>query len=217
MANQDSFIDEVTEEVRRDKLFGYFRRYGWIGITLIILIVAGASWNEWRKAQARAEAEARGSAVLGAVGSDDARARLAALESLQAGVPADAVTMLLAATETINADGEAAAYDKLVAVAGDQTIPQLYRDLATLKAAMLGAGEVAPSDLVAMLEPLTVPGHAFRPLALEQTAIALAEAGDNEAAIDTLVALVGDADASEGLRERALQLIVALGGSLDAS
>ena len=59
MANQDSFINEVTEEVRRDRLFTLFRRYAWIGITIVVLTVAGAAWNEWRKADARAEAQAR--------------------------------------------------------------------------------------------------------------------------------------------------------------
>ena len=32
MSNPDSFIDEVTEEVRRDRLFAVFRKYGWIGV-----------------------------------------------------------------------------------------------------------------------------------------------------------------------------------------
>ena len=33
MANQnDSFIDEVTEDLRRDRLFGLYRRYGWIAL-----------------------------------------------------------------------------------------------------------------------------------------------------------------------------------------
>lgn len=217
MSNQDSFIDEVTEEVRRDRLFAYFRRYGWIAIALVILIVAGAAWNEWRKADARAEAQARGNAILAAAEAEDAGARLAAIRSLEAGVPADAVTTLLAATTAIEAEGEAAAYETLVALSANPELPQLYRDLATLKAAMLGAEVVSPSERITLLEPLTSPGHTFRSLALEQTAIAHVEAGDRDAALGILTDLVGDADASEGLRRRSLQLIVALGGSMDAS
>ena len=41
MSNPDSFIDEVTEEVRRDRLFAIFRKYGWIGAVLVALIVGG--------------------------------------------------------------------------------------------------------------------------------------------------------------------------------
>ena len=40
MSNPDSFIDEVTEEVRRDRLFRLFRKYGWIGGVVVALIVA---------------------------------------------------------------------------------------------------------------------------------------------------------------------------------
>ena len=37
MANQnDRFIDEVTDELRRDRLFRAMRRYGWIAIALIV-------------------------------------------------------------------------------------------------------------------------------------------------------------------------------------
>ena len=39
MSNNDSFIDEVNDEVRRDRLYGMVRRYGWIAVVLIALIV----------------------------------------------------------------------------------------------------------------------------------------------------------------------------------
>ena len=46
MSNPESFIDEVTEEVRRDKLFAIFKKYGWIGGALIALTVGGARGQE---------------------------------------------------------------------------------------------------------------------------------------------------------------------------
>ena len=45
MSDTDSFIEEVTEEVRRDRLYGLLRRYGWIAALVIILIGGGASWS----------------------------------------------------------------------------------------------------------------------------------------------------------------------------
>ena len=39
MANQnDRFIDEVTEDLRRDRLFLMLRRYGWLALLLIVLL-----------------------------------------------------------------------------------------------------------------------------------------------------------------------------------
>ena len=30
MANNDGFINEVSEEVRRDRLYAFFRKWGWL-------------------------------------------------------------------------------------------------------------------------------------------------------------------------------------------
>lgn len=52
MANEnDSFIDEVTEDLRRDRLFAAFRRYGWIAGLVILAIVGGAAWREYSRAR----------------------------------------------------------------------------------------------------------------------------------------------------------------------
>ena len=81
MSNPESFIDEVTEEVRRDRLFAMFRKYGWIGALLVVAIVGGAAWNEWQKSQAEARAEGFGDAMLEALdqGGEERRAALDAI------------------------------------------------------------------------------------------------------------------------------------------
>ena len=71
MSETDSFIDEVTEEVRRDRLFAIFRKYGWIGILTIVVIVGGASWTEWKKAKAEAAAQSFGDALVAAMTNND--------------------------------------------------------------------------------------------------------------------------------------------------
>ena len=77
MSNPDSFIDEVTEEVRRDRLFRLFRKYGWIGVVIILGLVIGTAWTEWSKSRAEARAEAFGDAVIDALdhGTPDERAQ----------------------------------------------------------------------------------------------------------------------------------------------
>jgi hypothetical protein len=217
VANTDSFINEVTEEVRRDRLFAALRRWGWLGVLLVIVLVGGAAWNEWRKAEARAEAEARGDALLGALEASDPMAQAAALEALRSGGPAEPIVALLAAAQAAGSEGEAAAAERLRALSADPAVPQLYRDLAALKAMTLGAGEVPPDERIAALEPLSAPGGAFRALALEQIALAHAEAGRPDEAIAILTDLLGAADVSGALQRRAAQMILALGGSLDAT
>jgi hypothetical protein len=217
VSNPDSFINEVTEEVRRDRLFAMFRRYGWIAVLLVLLLVAGAAWNEWRKAQARAETEARGDALLAALEASDPVAQGAALQALGGAGPAGPVVALLAAAQATAADNAAAGIDKLTALAADPAMPALYRDLATLKAAMIGSGVTAPDARIAALEPLSAPGGAFRPLALEQIALAHVEAGRTDEAVAVLTDLLGAADTGAALQRRAAQMILALGGALDAT
>lgn len=45
MSDTDSFIEEVTEEVRRDRLFGLMRRYGWIAVLAVLLLVGGTAYR----------------------------------------------------------------------------------------------------------------------------------------------------------------------------
>ena len=52
MSNTDSFLQEVSEELRRDKLYRNMRKYGWIGLLLVVIIVGGAAYREYQKSQA---------------------------------------------------------------------------------------------------------------------------------------------------------------------
>ena len=45
MSDTDSFIDEVSEEIRREKLFTTFRKYGWIGVALVVIVVGGTGYR----------------------------------------------------------------------------------------------------------------------------------------------------------------------------
>ena len=38
MSDTDSFIDEVNEEVRRDRFYFMLKRYGWIAVLAVILL-----------------------------------------------------------------------------------------------------------------------------------------------------------------------------------
>ncbi|MEM6376143.1 MAG: hypothetical protein AAF686_07865 [Pseudomonadota bacterium] len=211
MSDTDSFIDEVSEEVRKEKLFATLRKYGWIGVLCVILLVGGAAWNEWRKAQERAEAEALGDAILSALERDDRASRASALSLIEAPEgAAEAVVGLLAAGERAPSDPRAAA-EQLLALSEDPTVPNVYRQVAVLKAVTLpGSG----LDIATRRERLTalVPGGGItRLLAEEQLALLLLEEGQRNAAIDRLQLLRIDAEITASMAQRVTQLIVALG------
>lgn len=212
MSNPDSFIDEVNEEVRRDRLFAAFRKYGWLGVVLVGLIVGGAAVNEWRKAEARARAQAFGDALLDAQDLGEPAARAAAITAAPAdGEQAAVKWLLLAADPKTDRAGALAALESLIA---DAAQPQIYRDLAVLRHAMLTGADTPIAERRAALEAIAVPGRPFRTLALEQQAYLLIEEGKPQDAITALAGLLQDQESPVGLRRRAAQMIVALGGTL---
>lgn len=211
MSNTDSFIEEVAEEVRRDRFFRYLRRYGWIAVVVVLVLVIGAAVFEWRRSQDRAAAEAAGDALYAAAGAENAAARAAALGALDLVGPARAPKLMLEADALAEADEAQAAAERLATLAADPAQPRLWRDLAALKRVNL-LPALPPAEKLAILEPLAAPGAPYRVLAVEAQALARAEAGETETAIGLLQGLLADQGASAGLRLRAAQLIVALGG-----
>ena len=211
MSNSESFIDEVTEEVRRDQLYGALRRYGWIGVLAVLLIVGGAAWNEWSKAQARNAAEAKGEAILTALDAPEGEARIEGLTQVVTAEGGAAVPALLLAAEQERAGDLSGARATLEALAREPGTTQVYRDLAELKALMLADTTLPVAERLSRLQALAVPGRPFALLADEQIALAQVAAGEIDAAAQTLRRIVEDANASAGLRERAQGLMLALG------
>lgn len=213
MSNPDSFIDEVTEEVRRDRLFATFRKYGWIGGLLVLGIVGGAAWNEWQKSQATARAQAFGDALTEALDLSSPEERTAALAEIASDGAQTGILQLLRASDPET--DKAAALAALDALAADASQPQTYRDLAVLRRVIVAGAEMPLADRRTALEGIAIAGRAFRTLALEQLAYLLIEESKPDEAIAALTALSQDQEAPAGLKSRARQVIVALGGTVE--
>lgn len=213
MSDTDSFIHEVSEEVRRDKLYRFFRKYAWAFIGVVVLIVGGAAVSEYLKARDTAAAQAVGDALLSAQEKNDAAAFAAiAAEGGEAAVLArfDQAAVLAFEGQT----GAAAAI--LDAIASDGDVLPLYRDLALLKAVMINGENMTAADLDSAFVGLTSVGAPFRLLAIEQRAIASLRNGDTAAALADLKAILDDASTTQDLRTRAQELTISLGGELSA-
>ncbi len=210
----DSFIDEVTEEVRRDRLFALMRRYGWIAAVAVVALVGGAAWNEYRKAQATAQAQAFGDAILSALENELPDTRVAELEAIEAPQPgAQAMLDMLVAAEVAETGDNADAVARLQAIADRTDLPSVYRQIASYKALTRGAEVLTVDERRAGFEALAQPGQPLNLLAQEQLALIDIETGQTTAAVERLQAISVDATATAGLRRRATQLIVALGGT----
>lgn len=210
MSNPESFIDEVTEEVRRDRMFALFRKYGWIAVLAVLAIVGGAAWTEWRKAQEAALAQAFGDATFAALEAPTPGARRDLLGGIALqGEQAAVRDMLLASDPETDRDGSIAA---LKAVEADAALPAAWRDLAVLKRVVLMGADLPAAEARAALDPIAAPGRPYRVMALEQLAYLTLAEGDRDAAVAALNALTQDQEAPQGLRRRVAQVVAALGG-----
>ncbi|WP_037310048.1 hypothetical protein [Ruegeria halocynthiae] len=213
MSDVDSFIEEVTEEVRRDRMFLLLRRWGWVGVLTVILIVGGAAFNEFRKARTTGQAEDLGDAILQALAQNDSAERASSLEGIASEAPGgDAVLKMLLSASQVEAGSRQDAVDSLNAIAVQGDLPEIYRAIAGFKALLLQSETMPVADRRQQFEVLAAPGAPLRLLAQEQLALIDISEGNVDAAIERLQAMRQDAEIGVDLQQRAAQLIVALGG-----
>lgn len=210
MANQnDNFIDEVFEDLRRERLFRLFRRWGWVAGLVILGVVAGVIWREYAQARDQAQARAWGDAILAAEASGDPAAIMQV--DPQGAESRQILAALLAASEWSEKGGSEAAADALRNVAGDAAAGTVLHDLAELKLVMLQGEAMDPAQRDEILSRLSRAGAPFELLALEQKAIALIGAGRTEDAV-TLIRQIQQKDGlTESLRLRLSEMMIALG------
>ncbi len=216
MSDTDSFIDEVTEEVRRDRMYLLLRRWGWVGVVAVILVVGGAAFNEVRKSRDTAQAQKLGDEILAALEENDSAARATELQAVQPQSPGgDAVLSMLLSAAQVDAGSEQDAVASLNAIAVQGDLPEIYRAIASFKALLLQADTLPAADRRLQFEALAAPGAPLRLLAEEQLALIDISEGEVDAALTRLQALRQDAEVGVDLQQRAAQLIVALGGEPD--
>lgn len=210
MANQnDNFIDEVFDDLRRERLFRLFRRWGWVAGLVILGIVAGVIWREYSQSRDQARARAWGDAILAAEASGDP----AAITQVdpQGADGRRILGAMLAASAWSDKGGDEAAAEALRNVAGDQAAGTVLHDLAELKLVMLQGEGMDPAQRDEILSRLSRAGAPFELLALEQKAIALVGAGRAEDAV-TLIRQIQQKDGlSDALRLRLSEMMIALG------
>lgn len=217
MSNSESFIDEVSEEVRRDQLYKLIRRYGWIAVAAVLLIVGGATALEIKKSRETAAARALGDATLAAVQKDTPQARVEALSQVTDAGEAQVLVNLLIAGQELEAGNLEGAIAQFDAVINDPGVPESYRQVATLKKVMAQGEDASADSRRAALEPMIAPGQPFRTVALEQLALVEAAQDNTDRAIELLQQAFTSSDATGDLRQRVSQLIVALGGDLNVA
>jgi hypothetical protein len=212
----DSFYREVDEELRREQLSGWWKRYGWLavaGVVLLFAAIAGLIW--WQSEKERRAGE-------------HAEALLKVFEDVQAGrtqgadVQLDklaedgsdgyrAAALLTKADVALAANKEAVAVAGFKSVAEDGDLPDPYRNLALIRQTAVEYDKLPPAAVIERLRPLAQPGSPFFGSAGEMTAIAYLKLGKPQQAAPIFAAMAKDQTLPESMRARAVQMAGALG------
>jgi len=211
LSETDSFIQEVTEEVRQDRMFRLWKKYGPYGIGAVAAVVAVAAGMSWVKHREIERAREAGGAFLETdVGSVEQQQKL--VDTVTGPAAVLARLRLAAAKEAAgDAEGSAALYRE---IASEPGVEPAYGQLARLQAVRVGAATMDSAAAIAELEPLTAEGAPYRLLALELRAALRLNIGDAEAAHADLAAILTDPQVTREGGQRASVLLLSSGGKL---
>ncbi len=206
-------FNEIDEEVRREKLQKLWDRYqNYIvgGAVLLVLLVGGWRLYQWWELKKAIEAGAAFNAAM-TLGTEGKHADAEAAFAKIAGTGTQGyreLARLQAAAELAQRDPKAAveAFDT---IAADQRMPQPMRDLAGLRAASLLVDSEPYEKIRERLEPLAGPDRAYRNTARELLALSAWRAGDAASARKWAAAIMSDAEATPGMRQR-VEMLLAL-------
>ena len=212
MSDTDSFLQEVSEELRRDKLYRNMRKYGWIGLLLVVIIVGGAAYREYQKSQAAERAQLFGSSILNALNEQKSEDRISKLQKIKA--PSDnakAILAMLLSAEANNEEASIQELSNLADVLDDLDVDAQYLDLLNFKVLLGSAEKMGLEERKIAFLKLSEPGNPFRLLAEEQLVLIELEQGNTDSALEKISQILLDAELTVGLRNRATQMMIALG------
>lgn len=217
----DNFIREVNEEYRQDQAKALFDKYGFWAIgAAIIIIVAAAGWrgyDYWQSKEAALSGDAFSKALtLADQGkTDEAIKAFDDLEKDGHGAYPVLARMRVATALADKGDykGAVAGFDE---VAGDRSIPQSIRDIASLRAAYLLVDHGSYSDVAKRAEALTDDTNPLRFSAREALGLAAWKDGKNDDALKLFDEISGDPTAPAGARQRASLMAELIRGSGNA-
>ena len=212
----EAFLREVDENLRRDQFEGIARRYGkWlIGLVILFLVAVGGYlfWQNKQQEKASAQSEELASIYdqIGAGNAEAANKRLQPLETASNDV-VRALALLAEAATALDANDRDAALAKYRAIAGDDDLPDPYRNLALIRSTTLEFDQIKPEEVVSRLEPLAKPGEPWFGSAGELTAMAYLKQGQKDKAGRLFAAIAHDKQVPETMRSRAVQIASTLG------
>jgi hypothetical protein len=218
----ETFVREVDENLRRDRIRGFFQENaGWLIAALILFLAAsgGAIWYGQHRQQ-RAETEVEQLAQIykdiGVGNTAKVPQQLDELaDSGSKGVRATALfTRAAFAVQQNDQKSAIAIYKK---ISDDSSLPNAYRNAALIRETALDFDHLNPDQVISRLRPLAKPGDPWFGSAGEMTALALIKQGKKQEAGQLFATIAKDKSVPETVRNRSIQIAGSLGADASAA
>lgn len=213
--NNEAFLREVDEELRKDQALRFWTQYGrWaIGAVIVGLLCFGGYlfWQNQQQRQAESNSEAY-RAITEKLGTGDTKSVDKPLADLagKGGGYAPLAIFLQADLLLAKNDLKGAAA-KFAQVAGNSSVAKPLRDLALVRQTSAEYDTLKPEVVIARLKPLAVKGEPWFGSAGEMLAVAYLQQNKNAEAGKLLGEIARDPDVPPSLKDRTAQLAGALG------
>lgn len=210
--NDDSFIREVNEELRSDRMQFVWRRFGRLIIGFAVLVVLGTAGYVGYRYWATHQAGDNGDRFIAALAladqnkNDEALAALTAIEKDGKGMYPLLASMRAASLQAQKGD-TAGAVAAFTAISKQSGVPAVIGDAARLRAAFLLVETGTYEQVSALAEELAVPANAFRHSAREVLGLAAYKAGDFAKAKQWFQAIVADQQSPRNVANRAQMML----------
>jgi hypothetical protein len=214
--NQDAFLREVDEELRRDQMGQLWRRYGPLAIAVLVIgLAALGGWLWWqadqhKKAGQDGELLTQAITDLGQGKEAGVQAKLDTLSASPREAYRAAAKLTKAAVAGEKGDAKAAIVQYKL-VADDPANPQPFRDLARVRQTVLEFDTLPPAEVIARMKPLAVAGNPWFGSAGELVAISYIKLNKPELAGPLFAAIAKDEQVPETIRGRAARIAGVLG------
>lgn len=214
--NEDAFLREVDEELRRDQLSTFWKRYGRALVVVVLLGLAAFGgflyWQHQRSQSAGAEGEQM-AAVLADLGQGKDAGVTPKVDALAASEYGGyrATALMTKAALAIDKGDTTTAIAQYKIIADDAKLAQPFRDLALIRQTTLEFEALPPATVIQRMKPLAVAGNPWLGSAGELLAIAYVRNNQPQLGGQIYGAIAKDENVPETLRARATRMAGQLG------
>jgi hypothetical protein len=212
----ETFVREVDENLRRDRLRDFFRQNGaWLIVGLVLFLAAcgGIIWYQQHREKLAEKHVEQLAQIYKDIGTGNTAKVPQQLDELSdANSKAVRATALFTrAAVAIQQNDQKTAIATFKAIADDGSLPDAYRNAALIRQTALEFDELQPQQVIARLQPLAKAGNPWFGSAGEMTALALVKQGKPQEAGRLFAAMAKDKTVPDSIRNRSIQISGSLG------